>query len=417
MSIDHILASITNVPLMITPDKLAVIMDVLGNRQTINLDIGSLASASPVPSVKAEARPASRVDQPGIGVISMVGSLVNREMPGSSGMTSYRGLTNQLNTLIADQRVGGIIIDADSNGGMGAGAGRAAKAIHAAAQIKPIYGFVDTNAFSAGYYLLAGCTKIILADNGSGVGSIGAFILHRDQSAHNEKEGYVYTAIYAGSEKIDFSPHNPLTEAMTAKLQHAVTTSRQVFAADVAAYRGLELSAVLATEAGCYHGRDAIAIGLADEVATLEETITMLTEEIRKVPSTKTTGGSEMTTKERLEALISKNEDAESSLTELGFVKAELAETVAKAAGHKEGLAAGLAQAKEIMDVATLGSVPMELAGSMIEKGMTQEEAMTAVQQHRANNSAGTGIHSTITPLSGDGKHPLLAAVEEQVAA
>lgn len=433
MSIDHILASITSTPLMITPDKLAVIMDVLSNRQHISLDLGALKGLVPASAAAAPvARPANQAGVVNVATIPIVGSLVNRYSDGDSGMANYRQISQQLDRHMSNPDVGGIVLDIDSHGGMAAGAHRLATKIREASKTKPIYAFVDASAFSAAYYLASAASKIILADETAGVGSVGVIALHRDQSGHNEKEGYVYTAIYSGARKTDYSPHHALAEELVTKIQQSVNASRISFASAVASFRGLERAVVLDTEAGLFHGREALQNGFADEIATMEEAVGMLVKEILEGSSSgggesasaslieegKTkTGGSEMTTKERLEALISGNEDAVSALTELGFVNAENAESTAKEAGHKEGLAAGLAQAKEIMDVATLGNAPLALTASMIEKRLTQEEAMTAVQQHRANNSAGAVINSTITPLSGDGKHPLLTAVEEQVGA
>ncbi len=444
MSIDHILTSITNTPLMITPDKLAVIMDVLTNRQHISLDLGKLGTMAPSPAAASStARPANQTGAVAIGVISIVGSLVNRASAGESGMVSYRNIKSQLDRHLADPKIGGILLDIDSHGGMAAGVHRMAAAIRKASQIKPVYAFVDTSAFSAAYFLASAASRVILADEGAGVGSVGVIALHRDQSGHNEKEGYTYTAIYSGARKTDYSPHQPLSEEIVNELQISVDRSRIAFAAAVAGFRSLDQAAVMATEASLFYGKDAIANNMADTIATLEETVVLLTEEIVKIGdrpnfpqkehNNKTikfkensglspifTGGSEMTTKERLEALISNNEDAEVSLAELGYVPAENAETKAtetKAAareeGRKEGVKAGLAQAKEILDVATIGESSLAMATSMVEKGLTQEEAIAAVQQYRANLSAGNDVSSTITPLSGDGKHPLIASCEK----
>ncbi|MBU1418341.1 MAG: S49 family peptidase [Proteobacteria bacterium] len=417
MSIDHILASITNTPLMITPDKLSVIMDVLGSRQHISLDLGKLEGLMPSPSAAAPvARPAAKTGAVGIATISIVGSMVNRSSAGESGMVTYRSVKRQLDSHMANPDVGGILLDIDSHGGMAAGVHRLAIAIREASQIKPIYAFVDTSAFSAGYYLASAATKVILADDAAGVGSVGVIALHRDQSAHNEKEGYVYTAIYSGARKTDYSPHQPLAEELLAKIQKSVDTSRAWFAAAVAEFRGLSRDAVMATEAGLFYGKEAIAAGLADTIATLEETVVMLVENIIDPSTTTKTGGSEMTTQERLEALISKNDDAPAALAALGFVQADKAEATAKAEGHKEGVAAGLAQAKEILDVVAISGAPLAMATTMIEKGLTQEEAVAAVQQYRANLSNGQTVTSTVTTFSGDAKHPLIAACEKKAA-
>ncbi len=121
-----------------------------------------------------------------------------------------------------------------------------------------------------------------------------------------------------------------------------------------------------------------------------------------------------MTTQERLEALISSNDDAPEALANIGYVPAEnAADDAAIEEARKEGVTAGLAQAGDVLAVAALGEVPMTLASSMVADGLTQEGAMAAVQQHRANNSGAANIASTITTLSGDGKHPLISACEK----
>jgi len=118
-----------------------------------------------------------------------------------------------------------------------------------------------------------------------------------------------------------------------------------------------------------------------------------------------------------METLISANDDAVPALAELGFVQAEAAAGDAKKEGYAEGLAAGLAQAKEILDVAALGEAPVSLAATMVAEGLSQEAAVAAVQQHRANLSAEQTVNSTITTMSGDGKHPLVAACEKMATA
>jgi len=171
MSIDHILASITNTPLMVTPDKLAVIMDVLSSRHQLSLDLGHLQGLVPDPSAAAPASRAANGAAAGISILPVTGSLVNRASAGASGMVNYRDLQRQLAAMVRDPDIGGIILDFDSHGGMVAGVDRLARDIRRADREKPVWAFVDTACYSAAYYLAAACGRVILADDTGGVGS------------------------------------------------------------------------------------------------------------------------------------------------------------------------------------------------------------------------------------------------------
>jgi len=439
MSIDHILSSITNTPLMITPDKLAIIMDVLKQKQPLSIDFGKIqiaGNAGAPPSaalLPTPARQAHGAAGLGIAVIDVCGSLVNRQAPGDSGIANYRNIRQSLSEAANDTGVGGIIIDFDSFGGMAAGADRLARDIRAAAAVKPVYAYVDTAAYSAAYYLAAACSKIILADNDSGVGSIGVIAIHRDQSAKNEKDGYKYTAIFSGSRKTDYSPHGPLSDDLAAELQASVDKTRLVFATAVAGFRNLQVDDVLATEAGVYHGMDAVRMGLADEVANFDETVAMLIAAMAKNEKygnnekesggamgtnaeNKKSGEMDMTTKERFAALLA-NDDAPAALAELGYFAedgTELAERIdtAAAAAYTSGMEA----AGKLLAMVDLAGAPLAIASDLIDKNVSYDDAAQVIQDYRAA-AAASPVLSTINEQTGTGKHPLIAKTEQLAAA
>ena len=389
MSIPHILSQILNTPLLVSPDKLQVIMSLLlrrhGGDQGLDLSqLIALQGGANDGAARAETRPlnASNVQQ--IAVISALGSIVNRnhgwgESDGS-GLRSYRVLGAELMAARNDPDTGGIILDLDSFGGMAAGCNRAATLIAEVAQVKPVYAVVDLNSFSAAYWLAASCSRIILTDASAGVGSIGCIAIHHDQSQRDAQEGDVYTAIYFGESKNDYSPHNPLSREMIDKLQRSVDRFGLQFAQSVAELRGLELDRVLATKAGVFYGQDAIAAGLADEIASFDDAVAMLAEDIRKKPSSTFTGGSAMTTKDRIAALLA-NEDGPA--------------------------------AAEVADLAELAQLDAAGTIKLIKQGCSAAEARTAIQTMRAEQSKKTIVLSTVNPTNtSDGKHGLIAACE-----
>lgn len=206
----------------------------------------------------------------GIAVIEIAGTLVHRGawIGQSSGLTSYEGIAAQLQAALADPGVRGIALDIDSFGGEVAGAFDLADRIRAARAQKPVHAFVAEHALSAGYVLASQADRIILPRTGA-VGSIGVVALHTDMSGALDQKGIAVTLIHVGSHKIDANPYQPLPEAVHDQMQRELEVVRFLFAETVAAGRGDRLThaAALATEAAVFRGADAIAAGLADELA------------------------------------------------------------------------------------------------------------------------------------------------------
>jgi len=206
----------------------------------------------------------------GIAVIEIAGTLVHRGawIGQSSGLTSYEGIAAQLQAALSDPGVRGIALDIDSFGGEVAGAFDLADRIRVARAQKPVHAFVAEHALSAGYVLASQADRIILPRTGA-VGSIGVVALHTDMSGALDQKGIAVTLIHAGVHKIDANPYQPLPDAVHDQMQRELEVVRFLFAETVAAGRGDRLSdtAALATEAAVFRGADAIAAGLADDIA------------------------------------------------------------------------------------------------------------------------------------------------------
>lgn len=277
-----------NTPLMVDPSKALAFLSGLGPRIT-GQDItfrGDEVDASDQAAASLPARAAlfgndlaqrhqRNGNQPfalidGIAVIEIGGTLVHRGawIGQSSGLTSYEGIAAQLQEALADPAVHGIALDIDSFGGEVAGAFDLADRIRAARVQKPVHAFVAEHALSAGYVLASQADRIILPRTGA-VGSIGVVALHTDMSGALDQKGIAVTLIHAGEHKIDANPYQALPQATQDRMQRELEVVRFLFAETVAAGRGdrLTQAAALATEAAVFRGADAIAAGLADEIA------------------------------------------------------------------------------------------------------------------------------------------------------
>jgi ClpP class serine protease len=277
-----------NTPLMVDPAKALAFLSGLGPRITgheitfrgLEVEAADLTAASqPVRASlfgndlvqrhhRNGTQPFTMID--GIAVIEIAGTLVHRGawIGQSSGLTSYEGIAAQLQAALTDPVVRGIALDIDSFGGEVAGAFDLADRIRAARAQKPVHAFVAEHALSAGYVLASQADRIVLPRTGA-VGSIGVVALHTDMSGALDQKGLAVTLIHAGAHKIDANPYQPLPAAVHDQMQRELEVVRFLFAETVAAGRGdrLDQGAALATEAAVFRGADAIAAGLADEMA------------------------------------------------------------------------------------------------------------------------------------------------------
>lgn len=432
------LSLIAGKPLAVTPAKLQAITGYLQTRASFEIDFSGVQIKTGEAVQAAERDPNGSGTQYGddVALIAVTGSLVNRSASGSSGMTNYRRFQSRLGAAIDDRDIGGVLLDFQTSGGMVVGCQRTYNLIRQAAQIKPVWAFIDAYAYSAGFYMACAASKVILADQHCGVGSVGVLAVVLDQSKKLKKEGLVYNVIQAGVKKTRFSTLAPMADDERAELQESVDRTRLIFADDVATAMGMTQAAVLATEADVYEGQDAIDIGFADEIASFEDTVGMLREEIaggsgsgyynqnaleaEEVEFMVEKGGG-MTTAQRIGAMLGADpegfaaametfgfQSAASVNAQFGDLRTEYFDK-GKVEGVEEGKQAGLDQAVAVLAAAELGGMPVADAKGLVAEGLTQDKAAERVQAYNANASALGLTSSVVTPLTGEGEHPFLS--------
>lgn len=275
MSYPRLAARLYNAPLLIEPGKAEVIEAVFRayaeGRQDELLKVEAKPTAAPpVPMERTDN--GYFLTAGGVAVLPVHGTLVQRAggLDAMSGLTGYNMVSSRLQAALADSKVRGIVMEFDSPGGEVAGVFELAGQI--AAATKPVYAHANEMMFSAAYALGAGAQELWVAQTGM-VGSVGVIMMHVDQSQADAKKGLVYTPIFAGARKTDYSSHAPLSDAARASAQEQVDRLYQVFVDHVAGARGMDQAAVRATEAGLLTPGQALDNGMADGQATLAETI------------------------------------------------------------------------------------------------------------------------------------------------
>lgn len=287
-------------PWAITPEKLAVILDLVRFRhaggvltdEEIRARVGqhedrpALALYDPESEMLYaagadqvyRAANGATMDAPRgvIAVLGVYGTITQRAdmMTEMSGGTSVQGLTARFRAALADPAVKAIVFDVASPGGGVYGVQELAAEILAARDVKPTVAVANSQAASAAYWLASAAKEMVVTPSGE-VGSIGVFAAHEDFSKQLEMLGVKVTLISAGQYKTEGNPFEPLTEEGRAAVQARVNDYYGAFVAAVAKGRGVSADTVrkgfgLGREVGA---KQALAEGMVDRVATLDETI------------------------------------------------------------------------------------------------------------------------------------------------
>ena len=402
----HLSARVLNVPLLIAPAKLVVILSIIGSR--VGLEMQEIET----PVLESQiAKKGSSAVNPSIDIISVHGTLVHRTqgLQSLSGLRSYLSIRKDFQEALENPASSAILFDFGTNGGEVAGMHDLADAIYEARGTKSIYAFINEAAYSAGYGLASAADEIIIPRTG-GVGSIGVVAVHVDQSGADEKEGLVYTPIYAGKHKIDFSSHQPLSDQAREVVQQEVNQVDDLFKKTVARNRKtrISLQEVRDMEAAVYMGKEAVKVGLADHVMSWDATIKYITSQIKK-------GGVPMNSAQAIEQiqtiLSGDGVETEAVVSGLGFAvrkdmeKTHQTENQAVKEDAVAAISAATKRSGEIVDICLLAGTP-EMIKSFLAGEMSIEDIRKEVMDAKAR--ASQEIISTVGAISTGEENPII---------
>jgi ClpP class serine protease len=348
------------------------------------------------------------------------------------GGTSYDDIRTQFRAARADPTAKNIVMLISSGGGEASGLFDLVDEIYQARGPKPIYAVFDEDGFSAAFALASAADKRYISRTGK-AGSVGVVAMHIDQSGWDAQMGLAFTYIFAGSHKVDYSPHAPLSPEAMASVQENIDTAYDIFVNTVARNLGLTAAAVKASEANIYQGKQAVDIGFADSVMSFNQFMAKLTN--RKY------GG---IMKAELEQLFNDMRDKFFGLlvsADPAAVKQEVvtkadaaalvaaAETAAQQEGHVAGHIAGLAEgretgrqeaqtrATEILEVCALAALEKDALGYVKDTALSVENVRAKVVEAQAAAADATKIRSTVSATSTGEVDPLLADARKRAAA
>ena len=213
----------------------------------------------------------------GVATIDVRGLLVPETSSDyrSWGVTGYTNLADYIQQANDDYTVTSIVLDIDSGGGYVAGLDGITETIYQSE--KPIETFVSGDMYSAAYWLGASTSKVT-ASKQSGIGSIGVYVVHTEESGWLERYGEKVSLFRSGKWKAAFNSFMPLTDDEKQRLQEGVDESASIFFNHVAAQRNVDAKTIKGWEGDVFTATKAKELGLIDEIADSVSTSSQATQ-------------------------------------------------------------------------------------------------------------------------------------------
>lgn len=265
-------SKIVNVPHMIDSSSFETIVDYVNKRCSEDVD------TSPEAFLGGESKQLTYNADIQTGVIEISGPLTYKPTMFAAlcGGTSYEGLKEDF-TAMVDAGAKTIAFIVDSPGGEAYSVFDTATYLRKLADENGvrILAYVDGLSASAGYALTAIADEII-TNGQSELGSIGVVVRLMNDSKALEMEGYERSYVFAGESKTPFADDGSFRPDFIKDIQSKVDTLYVEFTEFVATHRNLTVETVRSTQARTFLPGEAIKLGLADSVMTVEEFYTYL---------------------------------------------------------------------------------------------------------------------------------------------
>lgn len=188
-----------------------------------------------------------------------------------SGGVTTDALAKDFQRALDDPNVLAVLFVIDSPGGESTGINELSEAIYAARGTKPLGAYGEGLMASAAYWI-ASATDVIGIDASAWAGSVGTVLSVPDPAKQINR-----TIPFVSKQSPKKRP-DPTTQTGRDYIQSLADRMTEVFIEAVMRNRGMTREAVLAVEGGMKIGSDAITAGLADQIASEEDMITLLRE-------------------------------------------------------------------------------------------------------------------------------------------
>lgn len=306
-----------------------------------------------------------------VAVLPVVGPIFPRaNLMTLSGGASIQALSYDFNIALQNDEIDTIIMNYDTPGGSLTGTSEFAQMLFEAQAKKRIISYIYGLGASAGYWLAAAGSEIIISPTGE-AGSIGVVAVYSSRKKEREKKGIDEYEIVS-SQSPNKRP-DPSTDAGRTQIQQNVDSVANVFISTIAKYRGIEASDVLDKygQGKLFVGEEAIENGLADRIGSLEGLI----KEHRKTSQSITFfSGGPMT----LQELQANHPDVYKEAVAIGKKEAATGIEDKIAAARKEGAEGENARIKSIEAIQAPGGQKV-IAEHKFDMEMTADKVSTLI--------------------------------------
>jgi signal peptide peptidase SppA len=186
----------------------------------------------------------------------------------------YESIMQRFRDALESDDVKSVLLKIDSPGGMAAGLNATVDAMRKLKKQygKPITAYADEKCCSAAYALACVADHIYLPPAAE-IGSIGVTSTLVDATRANKKAGLRIAVVTSGARKADGNPDVEISPEALAHMQARVDHLADIYFRLVEKSRGLSVDEVKGLEANTFDGQNAVDVGLADAVWTLEKTL------------------------------------------------------------------------------------------------------------------------------------------------
>lgn len=218
--------------------------------------------------------------QSGIAEITISGQLTKGES--KFGGVDSVSVRRQIRSLTSNPEVQGILLKIDSPGGTVAGTADLADDVHALAQVKPVWAFIEDLGASAAYWIGAQASRVSATET-SEIGSIGTIAVVYDSSGQATAEGVRVHVLATGEFKGAGVDGTEITPAQLSYFQGRVDEANEFFLKALQRGRGATPSIVRGWADGRVWGaNEAKRMGLIDRVESYTQAVEGLKKEVTK---------------------------------------------------------------------------------------------------------------------------------------
>lgn len=190
----------------------------------------------------------------------------------SYGYIGTQYIISLLEALDSHKAVTAIVLDIDSGGGMVAGTEELASVIRGLR--KPTVAYTGGYMCSAAYWIASACDKVVAAPFADAIGSIGTMWSFQDFAPLLEKYGVKVYELYAPESTEKNKWYRDLKEGNEKTVLQNLSDTNARFISSVKTYRPDAKEEVF--RGNTYGAKKAKAMGLIDEIMTLNEVISQL---------------------------------------------------------------------------------------------------------------------------------------------